>query len=263
MLPGTSNTLKAEISNKKGLKLKILMNLASLDSKAPCVLVLHGFTGFKEEEHLAAFAEGLAASGFHALRFDCSGFGESDGSPESDFRVSNYLSDIQHVMDHLTTLPFVDQNRLGICGHSLGGGLAIITAAKDNRIKACCGVQASKINMLGSQIYDLEKWQSTGWFEKETEHPTRGKIRLPWSFAVDRNQHDASEAVTKLKIPLMLMYGTKDQAVPQDMVLSMYESATCNKQLVKLDGFEHDFKKRPEQVRLATQHLVEFFKLNL
>jgi len=250
---------KTGIINSRSLLLSALINRPAASRPCPAVLVLHGFTGFKEEEHIRDFAEGLAAEGFVALRFDASGFGESEGELEKDFRVTHYIEDIDTAIQFLSSLPYVDRNRLGVCGHSLGGGLALIAASKTPLVQACCAVQPSTVTVKDDRTYDLKEWEKSGWFEKKSEHPRYDKIRLPWAFALDRMRYDAIEAAAKVSVPLMIMYGTEDQAIDSEDCRRMFEAAKGEKELVELKGFAHDFKRWPEQRQRVTELLVGFF----
>ena len=254
---------RVRINNKRSLRLSAIIDRPQHQELCPAVVVLHGFTGFKEEEHISDFAVKLAAAGIAAIRFDASGFGNSEGTVEADFRVSHYLDDIKLALQHLSQLDYVDAERIGICGHSLGGGLAIITAAQEPAIKTCCAVQPSRVRMAEGSPYDLVAWEKSGWLEMECAHPKYSTVRIPWEFALDRNQHDSAQAAAKLNIPFMLMYGTSDSTVPPQVCLSIFEQATCPKELIALEGYEHDFRLRPDERRHVTNLLVDFFQRQL
>jgi len=249
--------------NKQKLNLHGILDIPDGEGPYPAIVVLHGFTGFKEELHIQDFALELAKAGFVAFRFDASGFGGSEGTIEDDFRVSNYLDDISCILDYAESHKEVDSSLIGVCGHSMGAGLAIIKAAQDSRIKAVCAVQPSAILMkAGQSSYDLKQWESAGWLEMSCEHPKYSKIRLPWDFATDRNRFDAVSAAGELQAPLMVMYGTEDSGVGSQP-LTIFESAREPKELVRLDGFNHDFRHREHERKVVNQHLVDFFNRTL
>ncbi len=126
------------------------------DERVPGILLVHGWGGVKE--HLnAAYAPQFAALGFVALTFDYRGWGESDGklvrvgdkgSPDESGAFATRVREAREVVDPLdqledirAALAFlmgesqVDPSRLAIWGSSLGGGLALQTAAQFPEIK--------------------------------------------------------------------------------------------------------------------------------
>lgn len=119
------------------------------DAKRPAVLMVHGWGGLKS--HLnQAYAPQFAALGYIVLTFDYRGWGESDGKlirvgdkpkdTSADFTLKvrevrtivdplDQLEDIRAAHAYLVGEPQVDGDRLAVWGSSLGGGLALQTAA--------------------------------------------------------------------------------------------------------------------------------------
>ncbi len=117
--------------------------------KRPALLMVHGWGGLKS--HLnQAYAPQFADMGYIVLTFDYRGWGESDGKlirvgnkPEDageEFTVKvkevrtivdplDQLEDIRAAHAYLVGEPQVDAKRLAVWGSSLGGGLALQTAA--------------------------------------------------------------------------------------------------------------------------------------
>ena len=103
--------------------------------KVPLIVLLHGFVGSKVGEHrlFVKAARYFTEIGYAVFRFDFSGCGESDGD-YADVTVTKQLSEVQAVLDYVSKLPEVDANNIILIGHSLGGAVASLTAAKDRRI---------------------------------------------------------------------------------------------------------------------------------
>ncbi|HHY57911.1 MAG TPA: lysophospholipase [Chloroflexi bacterium] len=98
---------------------------------APVVLMLHGFGSSKDEVGgmYARLADALAQRGVGSLRIDFRGFGKSDGDTGST-TVGAQVEDAVAAYEYLASLEWVDPDRIGVIGFSLGGGVAIITAAE-------------------------------------------------------------------------------------------------------------------------------------
>jgi pimeloyl-ACP methyl ester carboxylesterase len=255
---------RVQIKNRRGLHLAAVIHRPDRAEKGPCVLLLHGFLGCKEEEHIQAFAHALCALGIAAIRFDASGFHESEGTPEDDFRVCNYLTDVEDIFAYLRLLSFVDATRIGIAGHSLGAMLALIFTAMNPEIKACCAIQVpNKLTRKDSTI-DFDHWRQCGWFEQYCGEPINRQIRLPYAMAEDADRFDALDYMAKIKVPLSILYGTLDQAVKPSNTILLYEVAhNCPKELIELEGTDHDFRWHPDKLRIVVDHVTNFFSANL
>lgn len=100
------------------------------------VLMLHGFTGQKNEFQLAKTGIGLfayaaaklAEQGIATLRIDFNGSGDSAGN-WIDTTFSGQINDAMLAYDYLQTLRDVDGSRVGILGYSQGGLVASHVAA--------------------------------------------------------------------------------------------------------------------------------------
>lgn len=98
-----------------------------------------------KEQIGAIYAERLSASGFIVLTFDPSYQGESGGEPRDLEDPSVRVEDIHSAVDHLTTLPYVDETRIGLLAICAGGGYAIKAAQTERRFKAVGTVVANDI----------------------------------------------------------------------------------------------------------------------
>jgi uncharacterized protein len=97
--------------------------------KAPVVLMLHGFGSQKDEvgNMYARLATALAERGVGSLRIDFRGFGKSDGDTGST-TIGGQVEDAEAAYNYLAGLDWVDPERIGAIGFSLGGGVAMIAA---------------------------------------------------------------------------------------------------------------------------------------
>lgn len=97
----------------------------------PAVLMLHGFASHKDEvgDMYKRLAAALAEQGIASLRLDFRGWGESAGGMENS-TVQGMVEDAELGYSYLTSLDFVDDSRVGVIGFSLGGRIAIVSAAQ-------------------------------------------------------------------------------------------------------------------------------------
>jgi dienelactone hydrolase len=115
----------------------------------PAVLAVHGH-GFTKES--VEYAPRLADAGVVVLAPDLRGFGErADWTPDDHYHcdvdlvnavlvgttpLAQNLWDMARSIDVVQSLPFVDRDRIGVCGWSYGGTIALFLAAWDERVRA-------------------------------------------------------------------------------------------------------------------------------
>ena len=114
----------------------------AMNGPAPAVLLLHGFSSSKERMAQSVGRE-LLALGVASLALDLPFHGERDGDAGSLSRnplvlVGAWRAAIAESRDAIGWLAAhasVDAARLGVVGYSLGGFLALMTAAEDERLR--------------------------------------------------------------------------------------------------------------------------------
>ena len=100
----------------------------------PTVVMAHGFTAHKEMG-LDDYAEEFAGSGLASIVYDNRNFGASDGQPRHEVDPVAQMRDYRHALTYAESRPELDPARLGIWGTSYTGGLVLIAAALDRRVK--------------------------------------------------------------------------------------------------------------------------------
>jgi alpha/beta superfamily hydrolase len=140
LLTAAPMTMAAETDvsiDRDGLSMVGTLNLPESVQNPPVVLMLHGFTGQRNEFPVAdgdvgLFAHAaarLADEGIASLRIDFVGSGQSAGAWE-DTTFSGQISDAVAAFDYLQTLESVDNDRVAVLGYSQGGLVAAHVASK-------------------------------------------------------------------------------------------------------------------------------------
>jgi dienelactone hydrolase len=158
----------------------------------PAVLCLHQSTplGKAEPAGLAGSADmhyalELARRGYVTLAPDYPGMGEHRVDPYAHgwaSAVRKAIRDNRRAIDVLAQLPQVDSTRIACLGHSLGGTLALFTAAFDERLRAVvssCGFTDFDVYAGG----DLAGWSHPGLMPRIAERYHNDPDLVPFDFA--------------------------------------------------------------------------------
>jgi pimeloyl-ACP methyl ester carboxylesterase len=193
-------------------------------SPRPAVIVLHGFKGFKDWGMFPPLAERLARAGFTAVTLNLSGSGVDDAGdfslPER-FAHDTFtagLTDLGRVADALAlgALGVSPPSSLGLVGHSRGGGIAVLYAARDPRVRAL--VTWSAISTVDRwPAPERAEWRAAG--VKEIRNARTGQVLPLYPDVLDdiechRATLDIAAAASRIRVPWLIVHGAVDESVP-------------------------------------------------
>ena len=128
--------------------LRLPVNISN--NKTPAIVTVHPISSSKEQTS-GLYAERLGNLGYITLAFDASYQGESEGEPRHIEDPSARVEDIRSAIDYLTTLDYVDENRIGVLGICGGGGYSVTAAMTDRRVKALGTIAAVNIGRMNRE----------------------------------------------------------------------------------------------------------------
>lgn len=259
-------------------RIAAILNLPDGVANPPVVLMMHGFTGQKNEFDIAGtqtglftfMADKLAQAGIASLRIDFTGSGESSGKWE-DTTFSGQIADAIDAFDYLQTLPQVDGSRVGILGYSQGGLVGANLAAARPEADAVV-LWAPVTNPIATYSIIMGADKVTAGLAAAAEKTVTadlswgGQTTLKGSFFHELPLISAAGAIASYTGPLRLIVGSRETIVtPQPIAgqqLLHYHSGP--EDIVVLDS-DHDFGAE-ESVVLAEAELaprtVEWFVQN-
>lgn len=121
--------------------------------KYPAIVVVHPGGGVKEQT-AGLYALKMAEQGFVTLAFDAAHQGASGGLPRFIDDPMERVGDFYSAVDYLTTLPYVDDERLGALGVCAGSGITVKASMTDRRIKALAIVSGIDSGAAARQGWD-------------------------------------------------------------------------------------------------------------
>ncbi|WP_306607777.1 alpha/beta hydrolase [Azonexus sp.] len=105
---------------------------------APCLVILHGWGS--NAEMMLPLARPLHAAGYGLLFFEARNHGRSDGDDFSS--LPRFAEDIECAIAWLRLQAEVDPLRIGLIGHSVGAGAALLVASRCQDIRAVISLSA-------------------------------------------------------------------------------------------------------------------------
>lgn len=141
--------MRAEIAfDASGVTLRGWLYRPAQTVPPPLVVMAHGYSAVKEMG-LDDYAEVFCAAGLAVLVYDQRNLGASDGWPRQEIDPVAQRRDYSHAITYAQSLAGVDAQRIGVWGTSFTGGLVIVAAAVDRRIK-CVVAQVPSLNALAN-----------------------------------------------------------------------------------------------------------------
>lgn len=212
--------------NERGERLSHRFTPGSAERRA-LVIITHGVTSHHDREYLNELATGFSARGLAALQFTFAGNGESEGAFE-ECTISKEVADLGSVLDAL------DGWTVGYAGHSMGGAVGVLRAARDRRLRALCS--------LAGMVH-VQQFMVRTFGQLSPGDPMLGRAQCPLSrqFLDDaREIGDTLKAARQITVPWLLVHGTSDELVPH----SDSEDARAvnpSARLELLEGADHRF----------------------
>jgi len=196
----------------------------------PLIIFCHGYKGFKDWGAWYKVAESFAEEDFFFVKFNFSHNGGTIKQPIDfpdleAFGQNNYskeLNDLADIINFFTNPSFeyidqIDVNAIVLIGHSRGGGIAIIKASEDPRIKKLITwASVSSFGKRSSTTGDLVQWKEDG-VKYITNGRTKQQMPHYYQFYEDyisnEKRFDIERCSKALKIPHLILHGTNDSAV--------------------------------------------------
>lgn len=249
---------------------------------APVVVMIHGFTGSKENWYpLAQRLEGR----YRLLIPDLPGWGQSERKAGFDY---GYLAQAERVAAFIRKLS--PGRPVVLLGHSMGGGIAALVAARHPRLVARVGLLDAagvrfKDNQFGLDVlagrnpFGVGDAQALQRYVDTVFHAADAKPWIPWpvsEIVIARRRHDAAfeqsvldrigrsderfapgEAARDIRQPALLLWCRQD-AVIDASAMDIYGADMPQAAKVLLQGCGHmSLMEQPDNVADAVVELIE------
>lgn len=276
--------LDIKINGDKFIQSSLYLNSYNAKAKYPLVIFAHGFKGFKDWGGFPYLCSRLAESGFAVLSFNFSHNGVAKDTPMDFTELDKFaqnthtieLEDLRSVIDYAAELPGkynnIEISKIGLIGHSRGGGISVITAAEDRRISALVTL-ASVATFERYTEEQKKRWRDKGFIEipnTRTNQMMRMNISLLNDITENSERLDIIKAAGRLNKPYLIIHGKEDLAVKYTDAEKLYKAS--NPGLTKLHiientghtfGVVHPFEGTTKAFDEVIELSAGFFKENL
>ncbi|QIL19263.1 alpha/beta hydrolase [Thermomonas sp. HDW16] len=248
---------------------------------APTIVMIHGFTGSKENWY--PLADQLRGR-YRLLIPDLPGWGESERKADTDY---GFVAQSERVADFIRKMS--PNKPVVLLGHSMGGGIAALVAARHPELVAKVGLLNAagvrfKDNQFGLDVlagknpFGVDDAASLQRYIDTVFHRQAAKPWIPWPASrglIAMRKRDAAfeqavlerigrsdeallpgEEATRIRQPALLLWCRQDVVIDSS-ALDLYAQRIPQARKVLLDECGHmSLMERPQQVADAVKDLV-------
>lgn len=240
---------KFSVRNALGVTLSCVMDKdATLDSRAPLYVLVHGYRDSKYGKLVSSVAAELNARGRRTVRFDCTGNGESGG----EFTYSNYrgeAEDLRSVIEHVRG---DGEEIAGIVGHSKGAGVVLIYAEKYGDVPTVAALaprfhmSTGVVERFGDEVINQVRQQG----QVEVTAKDGFKFILTKHALDDRLSLDMGAVARGIpkNCSVVVVHGDADSIIPVSHANDFVSELKCTNKKEIIQGAGHGFRGFEMQV---------------
>lgn len=252
------------------------------EKKLPLVIFAHGYKGYKDWGAWNLMAKKFAEAGFFFVKFNFSHNGTTVAQP-NDFadldifgnnNFSKEMLDYNAVLSYFEGNSKIDAKKIALIGHSRGGGISLIKAFEDDRVKLLitfAGVSNFKYRFPTQGRF--ENWKNSGVFfseNKRTHQQMPHYFQFFEDFEKNENRFDIQYAAQHLEKPFLIIQGSDDDAVRDKEAFLLHEWCKTS-ELILVENANHTFgakepwneKELPESLNFAVNATIKFLQTNI
>ncbi|MFL0248985.1 alpha/beta hydrolase [Clostridium neuense] len=228
-----------------------------VEGNIPIVVIYHGFGGNKMGPHFAfvRLSRILEKCGIASVRFDFIGSGESDGE-FSDMTLTNEINDANVILDYVKNLEFIDKDKIGIFGYSMGGAIASIIAGdrKDEINTLCLLAPAGNMEEIVKEVFIGDRYEE---YIKEGCFDIQGFL-LGKNFMEDIKDIDIFKRASKYNKSSRIIHSKADEVVPFSTSKRYMDIYKDNSELKVIEDANHTFENNKWEKQIIDE-VVRYF----
>ena len=249
-----------------GLTITGVMQIPVGAGPFPVIVLNHGFFSrsvYRTGDGTDRAAAFLAKHGYITIASDYRSWGDSDVG--NSFFYSGLVIDVINLLNAIPSIPQADLNRIGMWGHSMGGGVTIKVLTIDPRLKAAVlysPVSADEADVIGRWgigcFGDIAQGELVIGCNSSDIIPDTLPLNMKSAYRFAANDADTLKRVSpinfldSINIPIQIHYGTEDGKVmsgtPPEWSVKLTQALRDEDkdvELLRYEGERHSFIGQP------------------
>lgn len=211
-------------------------------SSYPCMLLVHGFMSRKNGDGhmLGRISEALATNGIVAARIDLASMGENLYSREY-YGMKTLVKETNASFQYLQSLPDIDENRVGLMGHSLGGRVVFTCSTLPAKlIVSLNGAVNTDENM--PMKYNQEDFDKLGY---NIYHSSDGRVELIFPRFYQEITETVNSNIRNFKNPIMVCIAAADPTLDPNIGYRFVQNCGMkNVESIIIENANHTFNAK-------------------
>lgn len=283
--PGSTIIIEEELPNgsnyrqyvtsymSDGLKIYGLLTVPTTEKPAggyPVIIFNHGYippTEYRTTERYLAYVDTFARNGYVVFKSDYRGHGSSEGKPEGAYFSPGYTTDVLNASSSVKKLDYVNKNKIGMWGHSMGGTITQKALVIDPNIQAAV--------IWGGVVGSYEDIYRDWWSKRNRPSPSISPSELNTNPSSRQafirqfgepnmanefwNSISSTSFLEFQKTPVSLHHGLADETVPHELSQDYYDKLKVAKIPAEVFYYKDNDHNISQSFNLAIQRSVDFF----
>lgn len=244
------------IKNRSGYNMSI--RITNPDNADKLAFIEHGFSGYKDENHMLILEEELAKRGYVVVNIDAVDSLNESESSDIGTTFTGHYTDLEDVINWAKNKNWY-QEPFMLAGHSMGAASVLLYAENyPNKVTLLLPISfpwlsgKSRNNQHNPQ--EMIEWKEKGYWDKVSQ--SRGRtLRVPYSFVENLNQYDFGTNANKITAKTVLVIGDQENDIRLDDNKKLFDLLRCDKKLIILPNTPHVMAKTAENARTFREAL--------
>ncbi|MBW1809769.1 MAG: alpha/beta fold hydrolase [Deltaproteobacteria bacterium] len=213
------------------------------------VVICHGMMSSKDSPKHTGIAQELAKRGFYSMRFDFSGRGQSQG----DLLQLSFSRQVTECLAAIEQLTKVGVIKIGLVGSSMGGAVAVLTAAQTDVAALATMAAVGLTDLLPERAVgkqNLSQWRQDGSIRIQDQE-------VGYALVEDSYKIDLPKQAQEIKCPWLILHGEQDEVIPTSDARILHRASGLKATLEIIARADHRFSNEAHR-RQITNRIVDF-----